>query len=57
MTLKIGELEKVATDDGFIWYAGDEANEQNFGQVPFALLAQMGQTWMMRLLTGRAHRQ
>ena len=27
MTLKFGELEKVATDDGFIWYGADVDDE------------------------------
>ena len=30
MTLKFGELEKVTTDDGFIWYAETETKKRNF---------------------------
>ena len=37
MTLKFGELEKVATDDGFIWYAEVKLESAIFGQVPFCL--------------------
>ena len=39
MTLKFGELEKVATDDGFIWYAETELMSEIFGQVPFCLVS------------------
>ena len=39
MTLKFGELEKVATDDGFIWYAETGLKSENFGQVPFCLVS------------------
>ncbi|OUT13727.1 hypothetical protein B9N64_06160 [Campylobacter concisus] len=38
MTLKFGELEKVATDDGFIWYAQTELKSEIFGQVTFCLV-------------------
>ena len=38
MTLKFGELEKVAVDDGFIWYAQLELKSENFGEVPFCLV-------------------
>ena len=37
MTLKFGELEKVAVDDGFIWYAQLELKSESFGEVPFCL--------------------
>ena len=50
MTLKFGELEKVATDDGFIWYAEVKLKSEIFGQVPFASLAQMEQARTMKLL-------
>ena len=39
MTLKFGELEKVATDDGFIWYAEVKLESAIFGQVPFCLVS------------------
>ena len=39
MTLKFGELEKVATDDGFIWYAEVKLMSENFGQVLFCLVS------------------
>ena len=39
MTLKFGELEKVATDDGFIWYAQTWLKSEIFGQVPFCLVS------------------
>ena len=42
MTLKFGELEKVATDDGFIWYAETELKSEIFGQVPFCLVSTDG---------------
>ena len=42
MTLKFGELEKVATDDGFIWYAETELKSEIFGQVPFCLFSTDG---------------
>ena len=42
MTLKFGELEKVATDDGFIWYAETELMSEIFGQVPFCLVSTDG---------------
>ena len=38
MTLKFGELEKVAVDDGFIWYAQLELESENFGEVAFCLV-------------------
>ena len=38
MTLKFGELEKVATDDGSIWYAETGLKSEIFGQVPFCLV-------------------
>ena len=38
MTLKFGELEKVAVDDGFIWYAQLELNSESFTEVPFCLV-------------------
>ena len=42
MTLKFGELEKVATDDGFIWYAETGLKSEIFGQVPFCLVSTDG---------------
>ena len=39
MTLKFGELEKVATDDGFIWYAEAKLESAIFGQVAFCLVS------------------
>ena len=39
MTLKFGELKKVATDDGFIWYAETELRSEIFVQVPFCLVS------------------
>ena len=42
MTLKFGELKKVATDDGFIWYAQTELKSAIFGQVPFCLVSTDG---------------
>ncbi|MBS6287233.1 MAG: hypothetical protein KH433_07590 [Campylobacter concisus] len=39
MTLKFGELEKVATDDGFIWYGETWIKSEIFGQVPFCLVS------------------
>ena len=39
MTLKFGELEKVAVDDGFIWYAQLELKSEIFGQVAFCLVS------------------
>ena len=39
MTLKFGELEKVATNDGFIWYAQTELKSENFGEVAFCLVS------------------
>ena len=37
MAWKFGELEKVATDEGFIWYA--ELKSESFGEVPFCLVS------------------
>lgn len=42
MTLKFGELKKVATDDGFIWYAEVKLKSEIFGQVPFCLVSTDG---------------
>ena len=42
MTLKFGELEKVATDDGFIWYAEAKLKSEIFDQVPFCLVSTDG---------------
>ena len=42
MTLKFGELEKVATDDGFIWYAQTWLKSAIFGQVVFCLVSTDG---------------
>ena len=39
MTLKFGELEKVATDDGFIWYAETGLKSEIFEQVAFCLVS------------------
>ena len=39
MTLKFGELEKVATDDSFIWYVETELKSEIFGQVVFCLVS------------------
>ncbi|WP_107830190.1 hypothetical protein [Campylobacter concisus] len=39
MTLKFVELEKVATDDGFIWYAEMKLKSEIFGQVAFCLVS------------------
>ena len=39
MTLKFSELEKVTTDDGFIWYAETELKSEIFGQVVFCLVS------------------
>ena len=39
MTLKFGELEKVATDDGFIWYGETWIKSEIFGQVTFCLVS------------------
>ena len=38
MIMKFGELEKVAVDDGFIWYARLELKSESFGEVPFCLV-------------------
>ena len=42
MTLKFGELEKVATDYGFIWYGETELESAIFGQVTFCLVSTDG---------------
>ena len=42
MTLKVGELEKVATDDGFIWYGETWLKSEIFDQVPFCLVSTDG---------------
>ncbi|OUT12437.1 hypothetical protein B9N63_07970 [Campylobacter concisus] len=42
MTLKFGKLEKVATDDGFIWYAEMKLESEIFGQVLFCLISVNG---------------
>ena len=42
MTLKFGKLEKVATDEGFIWYAETELKSEIFGQVLFCLISANG---------------
>ena len=42
MTLKFGELEKVATDDGFIQYAETGLKSEIFDQVPFCLVSTDG---------------
>ncbi|WP_459898123.1 hypothetical protein [Campylobacter concisus] len=42
MTLKFGKLEKVATDDGFIWYAQTGLKSEIFGQVLFCLISANG---------------
>ena len=39
MAWKFGELEKVATDEGFIWYAELALKSENFGKVPFCLVS------------------
>ena len=39
MTLKFGKLEKVVTDEGFIWYAETELKSEIFGQVVFCLVS------------------
>ena len=39
MTLKFGELEKVATDYGFIWYGEMKLKSEIFGQVVFCLVS------------------
>ena len=42
MTLKFGKLEKVATDEGFIWYAQTELKSEIFSQVLFCLISANG---------------
>ena len=39
MTLKFGELEKVATDDGFIWYGETWLKSEIFDQVAFCIVS------------------
>lgn len=39
MAWKFGELEKVATDEGFIWYAELALKSKSFGEVPFCLVS------------------
>ena len=39
MTLKFGELEKIATDGGFIWYAETGLKSEIFDQVVFCLVS------------------
>lgn len=42
MTLKFSELEKVATDDGFIWYGEMKLKSEIFDQVAFCLVSTDG---------------
>ena len=42
MTLKFGKLEKVTTDEGFIWYSETELKSEIFGQVLFCLISANG---------------
>ncbi|WP_149710625.1 hypothetical protein [Campylobacter concisus] len=42
MTLKFDKLEKVATDEGFIWYAQTVLKSEIFGQVLFCLISANG---------------
>ncbi|WP_462189565.1 hypothetical protein [Campylobacter concisus] len=42
MTLKFGKLEKVATDEGFIWYGETWLKSEIFGQVLFCLISANG---------------
>ena len=37
MAWEFGELEKVATDEGFIWYA--ELKSESSSEVPFCLVS------------------
>ena len=39
MAWKFGELEKVATDEGFIWYAELALKSKSFGEVAFCLVS------------------
>ena len=39
MAWKFDELEKVATDEGFIWYAELALKSKSFGEVPFCLVS------------------
>jgi len=36
---KFGELEKVATDEGFIWYAELALKSESSSEVPFCLVS------------------
>ena len=56
MTLKFGELEKVATDDGFIWYAEVKLMSENFGQVLFCLVSTDGADVDDETTASRTHR-
>lgn len=42
MTLEFGELEKVTTDDGFIWYAQTGLKSEIFDRVAFCLVSTDG---------------
>ena len=39
MAWEFGELEKVATDEGFIWYAELALKSESFGEVSFCLVS------------------
>ena len=39
MAWKFGELEKVATDEGFIWYAELALKSESSSEVPFCLVS------------------
>ncbi|WP_297948553.1 hypothetical protein [uncultured Campylobacter sp.] len=39
MAWEFGELEKVATDEGFIWYAELALKSESFGEVLFCLVS------------------
>ena len=39
MAWEFGELEKVAMDEGFIWYAELALKSKSFGEVPFCLVS------------------
>ena len=39
MTLKFGELEKVATDESVIWYAELELKSESSSEVSFCLVS------------------
>ena len=55
MALKFGELEKIATDGGFIWYAETGLKSEIFGQVAFCLVStdRAGANDETTLLAGR----